>query len=224
MRKKAVLYAAQAGAVGGAILARADLRRLADRFRDPALIGHGGFLIASMAGWIGFSLYWEISARNAAAAKASESSGSRAVHVFLTNAALLLIIAPVRGLGRFLPVIPGVMLAGLAVEALGLAMAIWARRHLGRNWSGEITIKVDHQLIRTGPYRLLRHPIYTGLLAMYAGATLVTGEWLGAIGLALALFAYARKIRLEEANLRTAFGAEYEDYRRASWALVPGLF
>jgi len=116
------------------------------------------------------------------------------------------------------------MAGGLAIEAMGLYLAILARRHLGRYWGGEISIKVDHRLIRSGPYQKLRHPIYTGLLAMYAGAAVVTGTWLALAGFAMALFAYARKIRLEEQNLRVAFGAEYEAYRRESWALVPGLF
>ena len=116
------------------------------------------------------------------------------------------------------------MTAGLAVEAIGLFVAIWARRHLGRNWSGEITIKVDHQLVRSGPYKLLRHPIYTGLLAMYAGIAIVTGEWLGMVGFAMAVFAYWRKIRLEEMDLKVAFGADYEAYRCDTWSLVPGLF
>ena len=115
------------------------------------------------------------------------------------------------------------MTAGLAVEAVGLFLTIWSRRHLGRNWSGEITIKVDHQLIRSGPYRILRHPIYTGLLTMYAGIAVITGERLAIVGFAMAAFAYWRKIRLEEANLKAAFSAEYESYRRETWALVPGL-
>jgi protein-S-isoprenylcysteine O-methyltransferase Ste14 len=110
------------------------------------------------------------------------------------------------------------------VEILGLAIAIWARRCLGRNWSGEITIKQDHELIRSGPYRLLRHPIYTGLLTMYLGAAIVTGEWFALLGLGLAVFAYWRKVRLEEANLELAFGQDYTSYRRDTWALIPGLF
>jgi protein-S-isoprenylcysteine O-methyltransferase Ste14 len=99
-----------------------------------------------------------------------------------------------------------------------------ARRHLGRNWSGEITIKVKHELIRSGPFQLLRHPIYTGISAMYAGLALVSGEWLAIAGLAMAAFAYWRKIRLEEAVLVEAFGTDYDAYRRTTWALVPGLF
>src|SRR5262249_40235736 len=77
---------------------------------------------------------------------------------------------------------------------------------------------------RSGPYKWLRHPIYTGILVMYVGTALVTGEWLAILGLAMVTFAYWRKIRLEEANLNTAFGADYDAYRRETWALVPGLF
>lgn len=191
---------------------------------DESLRGHWPFLIACILGFVLFSLYWEIAAKDAAPAKSSESRGSRAIHVVLVNFALLLEITPVSGFGRYVPASPLIMMAGVAVEAIGLFLAIWARRHLGRNWSGEITIKVEHQLIRSGPYRLLRHPIYTGLLAMYAGPAMVTGEWHALIGVAMAAFAYWRKIRLEERNLEVAFGADYDAYRRDTWALVPGLF
>jgi protein-S-isoprenylcysteine O-methyltransferase Ste14 len=225
-RKKTVLIAALGGAIAGALatLLRIDFSSVRIFAPDEALRGWKPFLLASVAGWVIFSLYWEYAARNAAAAKSSESRSSRRVHVFLTNIALLLEIAPIQGLGRWVPVSPIVMAAGLAIEAAGLALAIWARRHLGRNWSGEITVKVDHQLIRSGPYRLLRHPIYTGILVMYLGPMLVTGEWLAVVGFGVALAAYWRKIRIEEATLDAAFGLAYDDYRRETWALVPGLF
>jgi len=208
----------------GAVLV--SLRRAAGPptlWMDHALTSMWQFK-AAILGWLVFGVYWEITGRKAARAERTESSASRGVHVLLANAALLLTIAPMRGLGRLLPLSVAVTTAGLAVEALGLCLAIWARRHLGRNWSGEISIKVDHELIRSGPYRLLRHPIYTGLLTMYVGTALVTGEWLAAIGLTMAAFAYWRKIRLEEANLNAAFAGEYEAYRRETWALVPGVY
>ena len=95
---------------------------------------------------------------------------------------------------------------------------------MGAHWSGEITIKVDHQLIRTGPYRLIRHPIYTAMLGMFVGTAIVSGQTHALLGLALAIIAYWRKIRMEEANLNDAFGDAYRDYRRETWALVPGVF
>jgi protein-S-isoprenylcysteine O-methyltransferase Ste14 len=63
-----------------------------------------------------------------------------------------------------------------------------------------------------------------GLLAMYVGGALITGEWLAVVGVAMAVLAYWRKIRLEEANLKVAFGAEYDSYRGDTWTLIPGLF
>lgn len=226
--RKTVLIAALCGAVVGVIATRVHLNNVSAALppffsSDHALSGHRGWLLASVAAWAVFGLYWDIAAKNAAKAKSSESKSSRGVHVVLVNVALLLEILPIHGLGRLLPVSIPIMAAGIAMEAIGLFLAIWARRHLGSNWSGEITIKVEHQLIRTGPYRLLRHPIYTGLLAMYLGIAMVFGEWLSAVGLALAVFAYWRKIHLEEENLRIAFGDDYAAYCDATWALVPGI-
>ena len=140
------------------------------------------------------------------------------------NLAFLIEIVPIQGLGRFMAAAAPVMAAGLIIEVAGLSFAVWARRHLGRHWSGEITIKADHELIRSGPYKVLRHPIYTGLLAMYLGLAIISGEWLAVIGLTVAVLAYWRKIRLEEAKLSLAFGAEYDGYRDESWALLPWVF
>ena len=225
-RKEIILLSAVCGAVIGALAVRLGTHATTNipaLALDKVSLDHRLYLVACIP-WLLFSAYWEVAARGAAVAKSSESRVSRGLHVFMANVALLLEIAPIRGLGRLLPVSFLFMATGVAIELMGLCLAIWARRALGRNWSGEISIKVEHQLIRSGPYRLLRHPIYTGLLAMYVGAALVTGTWLALVGLAMAAFAYWRKIRLEEKNLDVAFGADYEAYRRATWALVPGVF
>jgi protein-S-isoprenylcysteine O-methyltransferase Ste14 len=182
-------------------------------------------LMLSVAGWVLFSVYWSIAAKNSAPAKSSEAPKSRQIHQLLLNSALLLILIPVPGLKQPLPP-AGVLLwpAGLVVQAAFGLLAVWARRHLASNWSGEITIKVDHQLIRSGPYRLVRHPIYTAMLGMAAGSALVSGQLHALLGLGLMVFAYWRKIRLEEANLNQAFGPAYAAYRQKTWALIPGLY
>jgi protein-S-isoprenylcysteine O-methyltransferase Ste14 len=219
MKRLKILWAALAGAVVGAVAVNFAPhlgRRLAASLFDQDIINRWPWFGAAV-GWIVFSLYWDAAAQKTAQTKSAESRASRGIHVFLTNAALLLEVIPLRGAARFLPLSSAIMAAGLAIEAAGLFLAILARRHLGRYWSGKITIKVDHRLIRTGPYKRLRHPIYGGLLTMYAGTALVTGTWLALAGFALALIAYARKIRLEERNLRVAFGDEYEAYRRETW-------
>ena len=134
-------------------------------------------------------------------------------------------LVPLRGLNqRFLPDRLIVNLFGLAAECAGLALAIWARRVLGHNWSGEITMKADHELVRTGPYGTVRHPIYSALLAMYAGTAIVSGRMHALVGLLLAIIAYLRKARMEEANLQNAFGEKYGAYRNDTWALVPRVY
>jgi len=226
-RWKTVLIAALCGAVVGVLFIRTGFHKITSVLffaEDRTLLSHRVLYYACLGCWVIFSLYWDVAAKNSTPAKSSEAKASRGIHVFLANVSLILIAVPIHGFGRFLPASPLVMVVGLALEIAGLSLAIWARRHLGRNWSGEITIKQEHQLIQTGPYRHLRHPIYTGLLTMYVGMTIATGEWLGLLGLAVGLMAYWRKTRIEEATLSAAFGAEYETYRADTWAIVPGIF
>ncbi|HEY3217353.1 MAG TPA: isoprenylcysteine carboxylmethyltransferase family protein [Candidatus Eisenbacteria bacterium] len=114
--------------------------------------------------------------------------------------------------------------AGLGLQACSSLLAVWARRHLGRHWSGAITEKVDHVLVRSGPYRWVRHPVYCAMIGMVLGTALVSGESHALAAVALIGFAYWRKVRLEEQHLREVFGADFDVYRERSWALIPGLF
>jgi len=175
--------------------------------------------------WIAFVAYWSASARKAAPAASRESPASRAVHTRLLNLTFLLLFVPVPGLrGRFLPGGTLIVAGGLMVQALGFVLAAWARSHLGRNWSAEISSASGHQLVRSGPYRLVRHPIYTAMFVMAAGTAIVSGEMHALPAIAVLAGAYWRKIRLEEQSLVGTFGAEYGEYRRSTWALIPGLF
>jgi len=177
------------------------------------------------AGWIAFGAYWSAVARNAAEAKSAEPAESRRVHSRLVNIGLLLLFVPVWGLEQsFLSESPVWALAGLALEGAALGLAVWARRRLGRNWSGRIEIKQGHELVRTGPYRVLRHPIYTAIIGMTVATAMVDGRIHALLGVALVAAAYWRKIRIEEAKLGEAFGGEWEEYRRGTWAMVPGVF
>ena len=175
--------------------------------------------------WVVFSVYWSIAARNASAAKSAESSGSRQFHLLLLNGSLLLLLIPVPGLrARFLPDSPAVIAIGLTVQSAFLALALVARQHLGRNWSGDVTVKVDHALVRSGPYRRIRHPIYTAMIGMYLGTALVSGQTHALLAVAIIVAAYWRKIGLEETALRGEFGTAFDEYRRESWALFPGIW
>ena len=138
---------------------------------------------------------------------------------------LVLLFFPVPGLrGRFLPSSDVLAIIGLTIQAAFCLFAFWARRHLGRNWSGAVTIAKDHKLIRSGPYRRIRHPIYTAMLGMYTGAAIVSGELHALLAVVIITVAYWRKIGMEEADLRQAFGAEHEQYVSESWAIIPPIW
>ena len=174
--------------------------------------------------WLAFIIYWSMAARKRAARVSSESAGSRKAHNLMMNGGLVLLFLSVPGLRtRFMPLSMALQYWGLALLCAGLALAIWARVHLGRNWSDTIAVVAEQRLVRNGPYRWVRHPIYTAMLTMALGTMMVSGELHALAGVILVTLAYARKIGIEEATLRRTFGAEYDDYRRHSWALVPPL-
>jgi len=113
-------------------------------------------------------------------------------------------------------------LAGAAMMLGGIALRLWSVRTLARFFTIQVAIREGHRLIRSGPYRLLRHPSYTGSLATFAGFGLMLGD--GAALLATTLpvtLAFLRRIRVEERVLADAFPADYPDYARATWRLVP---
>jgi protein-S-isoprenylcysteine O-methyltransferase Ste14 len=176
--------------------------------------------------WVCFMSYWSAAAKTAAPSKSSESAASRRTHVRLMNAGLILLFIPsIWVLGdRFLPDSVWLIALGLGIQVGAGTLGVWARLHLGRNWSGAITVAEEHQLVRSGPYRTIRHPIYTAMIGMFVGSAIAIGEWHSVLGVALIVIAYARKIPLEEQSLRGAFGNAYDEYRRSSWALIPGVY
>jgi protein-S-isoprenylcysteine O-methyltransferase Ste14 len=120
-----------------------------------------------------------------------------------------------------IPRTQGVWWSGVALTALGVALSIWARLTLGSNWSGVVTVKEDHELIRKGPYRWVRHPIYTGMLMSFAGTALVAGRVRGWVGLALVLVTFHFKAKREERFLRQEFGAGFEEHAKSTGMFLP---
>lgn len=114
-------------------------------------------------------------------------------------------------------------LTGTIITFLGLGFTVWARVHLGKNWSSMPAIKVGHELIRSGPYNIVRHPIYSGLLFGLAGTAIIIGELLAVVAFFLILFIFLWKIWTEEKYLLLEFGEVYAQYKREVPALIPFL-
>jgi protein-S-isoprenylcysteine O-methyltransferase Ste14 len=128
---------------------------------------------------------------------------------------------PVLGL-KIIPRHSGVAWAGVAMCAAGTGFAIWARHYLAGNWSGTVTLKEGHSLIQSGPYAIVRHPIYSGILFAMLGTALAVGE-LRAFPALLGALGIWKKMNQEEALMRKAFPGEYADYEQRVKKLVPGI-
>jgi protein-S-isoprenylcysteine O-methyltransferase Ste14 len=125
---------------------------------------------------------------------------------------------------RFLPVGDAWPWLGLILTLLGHAFSIWARRTLGSNWSGIVTLKEGHELVQSGPYSLARHPIYTGLLTASLGTALALGTLGALLGLGMLAAAFALKMNVEESFMRREFGDAYGDYSKKVKRVIPLVF
>jgi protein-S-isoprenylcysteine O-methyltransferase Ste14 len=122
---------------------------------------------------------------------------------------------------RLLPRSFSKALVGTILCGLGVAFSIWARAILGRNWSSNPTIKEDHELVQTGPYRLVRHPIYTGILLAVFGTSLASAK-VGDLVLILTItIMLIVKLRIEESLMQRQFAEKYTEYRKHTKALIP---
>ncbi len=175
--------------------------------------------------WLAWALYWAIAALRTKKTRRREPFGARLSHVLPLVAGGVLIGGrdlPWGALATPLwPRSPIAYGAGLALLLAGLALAVWARVYLGGNWSGSVTVKEAHELVRTGPYASVRHPIYTGLIAAVLGTALASGTVRAALGFLIIAAALLRKLRAEEGFMRETFPGEYERYCAAVPALIP---
>ena len=124
----------------------------------------------------------------------------------------------------FVPDSQVIAYSGLAATAIGIGFAIWARFSLGGNWSATVTLKEKHSLVTHGPYAIVRHPIYTGLLLGLAGTSVVYREARTLLALVIVLVMLLLKIRIEERFMKEQFGVEYAGYSRRVKALVPLIY
>jgi protein-S-isoprenylcysteine O-methyltransferase Ste14 len=174
--------------------------------------------------WVAWLIYWMVSARNTKPNERVESRASRLSYSLPLIAGVVLMNGPISPTAvRVLPASLVPYALGLLLCALGLAFTVWARVHLGTNWSDAVTHKQDHELVRSGPYARVRHPIYTGLLLAFLSVAIARGDVKSFVGCTLMTLGILLKLRIEERLMAETFGDAYAEYRARVPALIPAL-
>jgi protein-S-isoprenylcysteine O-methyltransferase Ste14 len=175
--------------------------------------------------WVSFGVYWLFSARRTEKAVTHEASLWRVIRLSILAVTFVLLLSPWLRVGplawRFVADTELGRWLGVALAACGIVLCVWARVHLGKYWSDKVVLKADHQLIRSGPYAHLRHPIYSGVLLGIAGTAVAVGEWRGVLAFVVMGSNYAFKAMREERILTRQFGDKYRQYQRHAGFALP---
>jgi len=186
-----------------------------------------GFRLLIEFPWIVFLVYWLIGAIKTRPTRVRESFVSRYSILLIEMAGFVLVFSDSAGIGwlgnRFPPRTLASAVLGVVLTWLGVGLAIWARYQLAEYWSARITLKEDHQLIRTGPYSHLRHPIYSGVILAAVGSALVIDKWRCVVGVCLLVIGYCLKAGKEEKLLSQQFGDAFQEHRKHTGFLIPRL-
>ena len=172
-------------------------------------------------GWAAFWIYWLVAAFSMKRGRVPWARELRIRALIFVLAIVLIRFGAFRGHG--LNTDPWRAGLGLVLFALGLGFAIWARVHIGRNWGTPMSQKDDPELVTSGPYHLVRHPIYSGILVAGVG-TAVALSWLWLIAVVLAGVYFVYSATVEERNMAKQFPETYPAYRRSTKMLVPFVF
>jgi protein-S-isoprenylcysteine O-methyltransferase Ste14 len=175
--------------------------------------------------WLVFVAVWLLAAVSTKRTVYRESRAQRLRYWVLLVIAYVLLVH-----GRQLPypldlrIIPHaapIAWAGAILCVAGLAFALWARAVLGRNWSGVVTLKEEHELVERGPYRLVRHPIYTGILTMFLATALMQGHVAALAGVLLMFASFWIKLGREEKLMLQEFPERYAAYQHRAKRVIP---
>lgn len=177
--------------------------------------------------WLLFGAYWLVSALKRKKTKQRETILQRVGYTLPLALGFYLLYQPQPLYEwfriRFLPAGHFGEWFGVLLTAAGIGIAFWARWHLGTNWSGVVTLKEGHELIRTGPYRSIRHPIYTGILLALLGTAVNFGEVRALLAVVIAWLSFYIKARREESFLSQEFGPGFAEHKQHTGMFLPRL-
>ena len=175
--------------------------------------------------WVVFVVYWAAGALKTRRTVSQESVASRYGTLFVEILGFVLLFTEFVAIGvlghRVVHRTYALAVTGVILTWIGIAIALWARWHLGQYWSARVTLKEEHKLIRTGPYAHFRHPIYSGIDLAAIGGALAIDKWRCVVGVGLIVFGYWIKARREESMLAAQFGEAFEEHCRQTGFLIP---
>jgi protein-S-isoprenylcysteine O-methyltransferase Ste14 len=177
--------------------------------------------------WLILLTYWFVLGFTTKKVKSQESLLKRFLFYWLPLIVAILLLGPGEWFGHtlirenFVPHTNFIGIIGLVFCILGAIIACWSRYKLGRNWSLSVQKKENHELIHSGIYKIVRHPIYTGLLLLFIGNTIIVGDYRGIIAVLIVFISFWLKLTKEEKLLTESFGSQYIEYRKKTKALIP---
>ncbi len=202
-----------------AFLAVAFLALFFGRHRIPPAL-----LLVFAVTWAGLGLFWAAPAKGP---QSAEFKWYRPIRLLILAGVFALLFWNATAIGvlgkRFVPDLFALGILGFALALSGMVIASWSRIALGKYWSDKVILQTEHQLIRSGPYACMRHPLYSGVLLAVLGTALVLGEWRGLVSFAVLLLNYAIKAKREERILAERFGPDFELHFHSTGFLLPRL-
>jgi protein-S-isoprenylcysteine O-methyltransferase Ste14 len=179
--------------------------------------------------WLILLTYWFISGLKNKQTQSQEPLLQRIAFYWLPLIIAVLLLGPGEWFGRsllrenFVEHTNLVGIIGLTICVIGAGLACWSRYLLGRNWSLSVQKKENHELITNGAYKLVRHPIYTGLLLLFIGNTIIVGDYRGLIAVAIVFLSFWFKLKKEEKWMTEVFSEQYNEYKKKTKAIIPWM-
>jgi protein-S-isoprenylcysteine O-methyltransferase Ste14 len=184
-------------------------------------------LISGYVLWLIFVISWNVTARPALTIATPEAHRERLYGLIVALGLMMIVVAPFLLIRRGFQIWinpPLLAWATLLIIAAGIALCWWARVHLGRVWSQSVTRKEGHRIVDSGPYRFVRHPIYTGFIVIYGGLAVLCASAVALVGFVVIAVGLRIKARLEEQFLSAELGAAaYGGYKARTPMLAPRM-
>ncbi|MGA7721983.1 MAG: isoprenylcysteine carboxylmethyltransferase family protein [Ignavibacteriaceae bacterium] len=185
----------------------------------------GTIFLAISTIWVASEIMLIILSRSTSNAKDHDKGSLKLLNIIIYTSVSLAVTCGFLGIGTIHKVSAIIPRIGLCIIVCGLIIRWNAILTLRKYFTAKVVIQSDHRIIKNGLYRLIRHPSYTGAIISFCGLGLAFYNWLSIIVIVIPVtIAFLRRIHVEEQALVSAFGKEYEDYRKSSWTLFPFLY